>query len=123
MNNVHGFLRLLIDSRSDGGASFVLPLPEDAGGRLGAQDEPPIILLILTVSSLVGVLQERVAEGATARLEEFAAQEVTVVRSGDVGKVDASELLSWNVVLVGGGQKVLAVLRAGSVDVGCFVVH
>ncbi|KAI0262859.1 hypothetical protein BC834DRAFT_971682 [Gloeopeniophorella convolvens] len=104
--------------------SFVLALLDDAEGSslLGAFVEPSVILLILVANAAVGVIQESNAEKAIDALKEYSPDEAKALRSGNVTRIHASELVPGDIIAVAVGDKVPADCRLLSVSSSSFRV-
>ncbi|KAJ2699638.1 hypothetical protein FB645_005254 [Coemansia sp. IMI 203386] len=96
--------------------SLVLAFFEEGGDKLTAYVEPIVIMLILVANATVGVLQETGAEKAIAALKEYSPDECRVVRDGAVAKVNASEIVPGDIVVIGVGDKVPADARVIEIE-------
>ncbi|KAB8070226.1 hypothetical protein BDV29DRAFT_37584 [Aspergillus leporis] len=101
--------------------SFVLALFEE-GDDWTAFVDPVVILTILILNSVVGVTQESSAEKAIAALQEYSANEATVVRDGKTQRVKAEDLVPGDVVRVSVGDRVPADCRLIAVHSNSFRV-
>ncbi|KAL3472785.1 hypothetical protein BJX99DRAFT_234889 [Aspergillus californicus] len=101
--------------------SFVLALFED-GDDWTAFVDPAVILTILVLNSVVGVTQESSAEKAIAALQEYSANEATVVRDGTVQRVKAEELVPGDVVHIAVGDRIPADCRLLAIHSNSFRV-
>jgi Ca2+ transporting ATPase len=79
-------------------------------------------LTILILNSVVGVTQESSAEKAIAALQEYSANEATVVRDGKTQRVKAEDLVPGDVVRVSVGDRVPADCRLIAVHSNSFRV-
>ncbi|KDQ59419.1 hypothetical protein JAAARDRAFT_32974 [Jaapia argillacea MUCL 33604] len=104
--------------------SFVLALLDDAEDATFASAfvEPIVILLILVANAAVGVIQESNAEKAIDALKEYSPDEAKVLRSGQVNRIHASELVPGDIVAVAVGDKIAADCRIVSVSSSSFRV-
>ncbi|KAK6907178.1 hypothetical protein I203_101168 [Kwoniella mangroviensis CBS 8507] len=106
--------------------SFVLALFEDVsepgGSWLTAFVEPSVILLILIANATVGVVQETNAEKAIDALREYSPDEASVIRSGRLAKVPASELVPGDIISVHVGDRIPADCRILSFSSSSFRV-
>lgn len=102
--------------------SFVLALFEDEGGWSAFVD-PIVILTILILNAVVGVSQESSAEKAIAALQEYSANEASVIRNGgQVSRVKAEELVPGDIISVSVGDRIPADCRLLSVSSNSFSV-
>ncbi|KII89028.1 hypothetical protein PLICRDRAFT_40683 [Plicaturopsis crispa FD-325 SS-3] len=104
--------------------SFVLALFDDAENSsfFGAFVEPLVILLILVANATVGVIQETNAERAIDALKEYSPDEAKVLRSGQVGRIHAGEVVPGDIISVAVGDKIPADCRILSVSSSSFRV-
>lgn len=78
---------------------------------MAAYVEPFVILLILIINAVVGVVQERNAEGALEALKQLQAIECKVLRNGKWTVMDSVQLVPGDIVEVNTGDRVPADLR------------
>ncbi|KAL2828703.1 hypothetical protein BDW59DRAFT_42879 [Aspergillus cavernicola] len=101
--------------------SFILALFED-GDDWSAFVDPAVILTILILNSIVGVTQESSAEKAIAALQEYSANEATVVRNGTVQRIKAEDLVPGDVIHIAVGDRVPADCRLFAIHSNSFRV-
>lgn len=80
------------------------------------------ILTILILNAVVGVTQETSAEKAIAALQEYSANESTVVRDAKVRRIKSDELVPGDVITVAIGDRVPADCRLLSIQSNSFNV-
>ena len=78
---------------------------------LGEWTDASVILGVVLVNAFIGYWQEAKAEGALAALARTIATPVTVRRGGHRQKLDASQLVPGDVVILAAGDRVPADLR------------
>ncbi|OGM41781.1 putative endoplasmic reticulum calcium ATPase [Aspergillus bombycis] len=101
--------------------SFVLALFEE-GDDWTAFVDPVVILTILILNSVVGVTQETSAEKAIAALQEYSANEATVVRDGKTQRIKAEDLVPGDIIHIAVGDRVPADCRLIAVHSNSFRV-
>lgn len=101
--------------------SFVLALFEE-GDDWTAFVDPVVILTILILNAVVGVTQESSAEKAIAALQEYSANEATVIRDGKTQRVKAEDLVPGDIIHVAVGDRVPADCRVLAVHSNSFRV-
>lgn len=79
-------------------------------------------MTILILNAVVGVTQESSAEKAIAALQEYSANEATVVRNGKVQRVKAEDLVPGDVIHIAVGDRVPADCRLLSTHSNSFRV-
>ncbi|KAK0240283.1 Ca-transporting ATPase [Armillaria nabsnona] len=104
--------------------SFVLAVFEDTeGGFSGtAFVEPLVIFLILAANATVGVIQETNAERAIDALKEYSPDEAKVIRSSQLARIHATELVPGDIISISVGDKIPADCRLISVSSSSFRV-
>ena len=80
-------------------------------GVLGQWVDMGVILGVVFVNAVVGFIQEGRAESALAALARALASEATVLREGQRKRLDATELVPGDVVMLSPGDRVPADLR------------
>ncbi len=78
---------------------------------IGDALEAAVILVLVLLDAALGVRQEFKAEKAMEALKKLSAPQATVIREGIQQRIDAKELVSGDLVLLEGGDKVPADLR------------
>ena len=79
-------------------------------------------MTILILNAVVGVSQESSAEKAIAALQEYSANEATVLRNGTVKRIKAEELVPGDIIIVAVGDRIPADCRVLSVQSNSFSV-
>ncbi len=85
-------------------------------GLFGDITDAIVIVVIVVVNAVIGFIQEYRAEKAMEALREMAAQEATVIRSGQLAHIPATDLAPGDVIVLEAGNMVPA-------DVRLFDVH
>jgi Ca2+ transporting ATPase len=80
------------------------------------------ILTILVLNAIVGVSQESSAEKAIAALQEYSANEATVIRDGHIKRIKAEELVPGDVITIAVGDRIPADCRMLSIHSNNFRV-
>ncbi|KAH2163417.1 hypothetical protein KXW33_006655 [Aspergillus fumigatus] len=101
--------------------SFALALFEE-GDDWTAFVDPVVILTILILNAVVGVTQESSAEKAIAALQEYSANEATVVRDGKTQRIKAEDLVPGDIIHIGVGDRVPADCRLLAIQSNSFRV-
>ena len=70
-----------------------------------------IILIILTANGLIGFFQELSAQKSLAALKKMSATQVRVLRDGTVSKIEATELVPGDILILEAGDRVGADAR------------
>jgi len=78
---------------------------------LGAWVDAAVIFGVVLLNSVIGFVQEGKALSALQALTRALTTETTVLRAGDKQRIDASELVPGDIVLLASGDKVPADLR------------
>ncbi|ORX36317.1 putative calcium-transporting ATPase sarcoplasmic/endoplasmic reticulum type [Kockovaella imperatae] len=106
--------------------SFVLALFEDSsepgGSWMTAFVEPLVIFLILIANATVGVIQETNAEKAIDALREYSPDEALALRSGQLRRIPATQLVPGDIVSVHVGDRIPADCRILSFSSSSFRV-
>jgi Ca2+ transporting ATPase len=113
--------QLVIILLGSAAVSFVLALLEGGEGWSAFVD-PAVILTILILNAVVGVSQESSAEKAIAALQEYSANEATVIRNGVPKRIKADELVPGDIVSIAVGDRIPADCRLLSVQSNAFSV-
>ncbi|GAA6003183.1 hypothetical protein JCM10207_001790 [Rhodosporidiobolus poonsookiae] len=123
--------RLILDQFQDqlvlillasAGISLVLAYLEEGDDKATAYVEPVVILAILIANAWVGVVQETNAEKAIEALMEYSPDEAKVLRSGQLSKIHAVDLVPGDIVSLAVGDKVPADCRILSISSASFTV-
>ncbi|ORY66434.1 calcium-translocating P-type ATPase [Pseudomassariella vexata] len=102
--------------------SFVLALFEEDEGWSAFVD-PAVILTILILNAVVGVSQESSAEKAIAALQEYSANEASVIRNdGLISRIKAEELVPGDIISISVGDRIPADCRLTSIESNSFSV-
>jgi Ca2+-transporting ATPase len=80
-------------------------------GLMGDLLDTAVILVIVLLNACIGIVQAWRADQALAALQQLAAAQATVLRSGDVQQVPTRELVPGDIVLLEAGNQVPADLR------------
>lgn len=83
---------------------------------------PKQILTILILNAVVGVTQESSAEKAIAALQEYSANEATVIRNGLTKRIKAENLVPGDIISVAVGDRIPADCRLLSIQSNTFRV-
>ncbi|KAK0503109.1 Ca-transporting ATPase [Armillaria luteobubalina] len=104
--------------------SFILAVFEDTEGGFSATAfvEPLVIFLILAANATVGVIQETNAERAIDALKEYSPDEAKVIRSSQLARIHATELVPGDIISISVGDKIPADCRLISVSSSSFRV-
>ncbi|WP_027109145.1 cation-transporting P-type ATPase [Lacticigenium naphthae] len=78
---------------------------------LGKYVDTGVILLVAIVNALIGYLQERKAEKALEGIREMLSLKATTLRNKEKKRIDSTELVPGDIVLLKAGDKVPADLR------------
>lgn len=79
-------------------------------------------MTILILNAVVGVSQESSAEKAIAALQEYSANEATVLRNGTVKRLRAEALVPGDIIIVAVGDRIPADCRVLSIQSNSFSV-
>jgi P-type Ca2+ transporter type 2C len=104
------FLKLVIDQLNNF-VVILLIVASLISAILGDYVEAGAILLIVVLNAVLGVVQERRAEGALAALKKLASPEAQVLRDGHRVSVPAPELVPGDIVFLESGNFVPADIR------------
>ncbi|KOS16132.1 ca-transporting atpase [Malassezia pachydermatis] len=91
--------------------SLVLALVENEGSLANALVEPSVIFLILIANATVGVLQERNADQSIQALRAYSPEKAIVVRDKNTSRINASDLVPGDIVMLSTGDRVPADCR------------
>jgi calcium-translocating P-type ATPase len=83
---------------------------------LGAVGDVAMIGAVIAVNTAVGAWQERQAGRAADALQQMSARTATVSRDGTTSKIDASELVAGDVIVLTAGDRVPADVRLIEAD-------
>lgn len=101
------------------GVSLILAILEESSGYEPYVD-PIVILTILILNAVVGVSQEASAEHAIAALSEFTPDFAKVLRSSQISKVRAADLVPGDIVEVAVGDRIPADCRLLEIETNNF---
>ncbi|KAI9670361.1 MAG: hypothetical protein M1817_004404 [Caeruleum heppii] len=113
--------QLVIILLGSAAVSFILALFEESDDWTAFVD-PVVILTILILNAVVGVSQESSAEKAIAALQEYSANEATVLRHGKISRVRAEALAPGDIITVSVGDRIPADCRVLAIQSNSFRV-
>lgn len=103
--------------------SFILALTGDHNEGIAAFIEPFVILLILIANASIGVIQDINADKAIDALKKLQTSHCNVRRNGDVEKIEASELIPGDIVILSEGERAPADIRLIEINTSNFEVQ
>ena len=90
---------------------YVLVVAAVVTALLGHWLDTSVILAVVLLQAVVGIVQEGKAEQALAAIRHMLAPKATVLRDGERQRIDASELVPGDVLLLEAGDRVAADVR------------
>lgn len=90
---------------------YILLLAGAVKAFLGSWTNAAVIWGVTVINAIIGYVQEAKAEGAIASLAKAVATETTVLRGGQMLRVQSQDLVPGDIVLLSSGDKVPADLR------------
>ncbi|MGP1384852.1 MAG: cation-transporting P-type ATPase [Thainema sp.] len=90
---------------------YILLLAGAVKAFLGSWTNAAVIWGVTVINAIIGYVQEAKAEGAIASLAKAVATETTVLRGGQMLRVQSQDLVPGDLVLLSSGDKVPADLR------------
>jgi cation-transporting ATPase F len=90
---------------------YILLLAGAVKAFLGSWTNAAVIWGVTVINAIIGYVQEAKAEGAIASLAKAVTTETTVLRGGQMLRVQSQDLVPGDIVLLSSGDKVPADLR------------
>jgi len=101
--------------------SFIIALTDGSEG-ISAYIEPLVILIILIANGFISIIQDMNADKAVEALKKMTSCHTIVLRSGELRKIDAKNLVPGDIVQLTEGAKVPADIRLIEIKTATFQV-